>query len=221
MITKYGYQSEIHHVTTEDGYVLELHRIVGGSKSPARMGKKVAFLQHGLLDSSATWVLTRPNHALGKRNAGNLNFVRFDNLTNLQFSLLYFSTGYLLADRDYDVWLGNARGNTYSCNHTKYNPFGSSSDRKKFWSFSWHQIGIFDLPAMIDYILDRTGVSQLQFIGHSQGTTAFYVMSSQKPEYIISKVKIMHALAPIAFMSHVQSPPIRLIAPFVSALKVC
>lgn len=130
------------------------------------------------------------------------------------------SAGFLLADKDYDVWLGNTRGNTYSCNHLKYNPYGSSSDRKKFWAFSWHQIGVYDLPAMIDYVLNETDKTQLQFIGHSQGTTAFYVMCSEKPEYI-SKVQIMHALAPIAFMTHVRSPPIRFIAPFVFALRVC
>lgn len=44
-------------------------------------------------------------------------------------------------------------------------------------------------------------------------------MCSEKPAYL-SKVNIMHALAPVAFMSHVQSPPIRVIAPFVSALNV-
>lgn len=70
LIAKYGYKTEVHYVTTEDGYILELHRIAGGSKSPARMGKRVVFLQHGLLDTSATWILTRPNHALGNNSHG-------------------------------------------------------------------------------------------------------------------------------------------------------
>lgn len=53
---------------SKDGYILELHRIAGGRKYPPRKGKKVCFLQHGLLDSSATWVFTHvsgPNHGLG------------------------------------------------------------------------------------------------------------------------------------------------------------
>lgn len=116
--------------------------------------------------------------------------------------------------------MGNNRGNRYSCNHTTFNPFGSSKDQRNFWSFSWHEIGLFDLPTMIDYVLAKTEQIKLQFIGHSQGTTAFLVMTSQRPEYN-DKIEMMHALAPVAFLSHVISPPIRVIAPFVSILEVC
>lgn len=56
---------EVHHVKTDDGYILEMHRILGSPKSPPRESKKVVFLMHGLLDSSATWVLTGPSHGLG------------------------------------------------------------------------------------------------------------------------------------------------------------
>lgn len=42
-----------------------MHRITGGKKYPTRKGKKVCFLQHGLFDSSATWVLSGPGHGLG------------------------------------------------------------------------------------------------------------------------------------------------------------
>ncbi|XP_031617080.1 lipase 3-like [Contarinia nasturtii] len=190
LINKYGYKVEVHYVTTDDGYILQLHRITGGEKYPAKNGKKVCILQHGLLDSSATWILTGPGHGLG----------------------------YLLADENMDVWLANSRGNTYSCNHTTYNPFGSSKDRKKFWDFSWDEMGRYDLPATIDYVLAETGQMKLQFVGHSQGTTAFFVMCSERPEYN-QKIEMMHALAPIAFLSHVISPPIRVIAPFVSIIS--
>lgn len=84
---------------------------------------------------------------------------------------------------------------------------------------SWHEIGYYDLPAMIDYVLKTTGHSQLYYIGHSQGTTAFYVMGSERPEYN-AKVKIMISLAPIAFLSNQRSPLLKFIVHFNSLMEV-
>ncbi|KAM8716817.1 hypothetical protein ACLKA7_003654 [Drosophila subpalustris] len=109
--------------------------------------------------------------------------------------------GYFLFDAGYDVWMGNARGNRYSRSHVELNP---DSD-KIFWSFSWHEIGFYDLPALIDAVLAKTGFKKLSYYGHSQGTTSFFVMASTRPEYN-EKVHVMQALAPVAFMSHVKIP---------------
>jgi lysosomal acid lipase/cholesteryl ester hydrolase len=38
----------------------------------------------------------------------------------------------------YDVWLGNSRGNTYSCAHEEYDPW---KNEKKFWDFDWQEMG--------------------------------------------------------------------------------
>ena len=37
---------------------------------------------------------------------------------------------YILADEGYDVWMGNARGNTYSKKHKRLNPHDNI-----FWEF--------------------------------------------------------------------------------------
>lgn len=55
----------MHHVTTEDGYIIELHRIAGGERSPPRKGKKVVYWMHGLGDSSAGVIIAGPGHSLG------------------------------------------------------------------------------------------------------------------------------------------------------------
>uniref|UniRef100_A0A6P7H2Q2 Lipase 3-like n=1 Tax=Diabrotica virgifera virgifera TaxID=50390 RepID=A0A6P7H2Q2_DIAVI len=114
---------------------------------------------------------------------------------------------YILADEGYDVWLGNCRGSYYSRNHTQWNPDKDS----EFWQFSWHQIGTTDIPAMIDFILEKTGATKLYHVGHSQGTTSFYVMASMRPEY---NAKIAHhiSLAPVAYMNHLFSPLMRAMA---------
>lgn len=62
-------------------------------------------------------------------------------------------------------------------------------------------MGVYDAPAMIDYILAHTGEEKLFYIGFSQGTTQFWVMTSLKPEYN-EKIKLMSALAPVAYMGH-------------------
>lgn len=77
------------------------------------------------------------------------------------------STAYRFSDAGYDVWLGNARGNTYCKRHMTMHP----SD-PKFWEFSWHEIGIYDIPATIDYVLQYTNQTKLSYVGHSQGVTA-------------------------------------------------
>jgi lysosomal acid lipase/cholesteryl ester hydrolase len=78
MIENEGYPVEEHFVVTPDGYILKTFRITGSPLSPPAEGKTVVFVQHGLLCSSADWVV------LGKGKA----------------------LAYLLADEGYDVWLG-------------------------------------------------------------------------------------------------------------------
>ncbi|KAL1140568.1 hypothetical protein AAG570_000498, partial [Ranatra chinensis] len=103
-----------------------------------------------------------------------------------------FSLPFILADAGYDVWLADGRGNAYSKSHVQY-----STKEKKFWDFTFHESGIYDIPAFIDYVLNSTGFKQLFYIGHSMGTTVFLVMASTRPEYN-SKIKAAALLAPVA-----------------------
>ena len=64
LIQHKGYPSETHKVVTVDGYILELHRIPY-QKGASVKYKGVAYLQHGLLSSSADWIITGPGNALG------------------------------------------------------------------------------------------------------------------------------------------------------------
>lgn len=73
----------------------------------------------------------------------------------------------MLADAGYDVWIGNARGSEPSREHTNLDPNGR--DQAKYWAFSWNEIGFFDLPSSIDYILNETKFKKLNYIGFSQG----------------------------------------------------
>lgn len=110
---------------------------------------------------------------------------------------------YYLADNGYDVWMGNARGSKHSTNHRSL-----SIDSGEFWNFSWHEIGFYDLPAMIDFMLMTTGSSKAFYVGHSQGTTSFVVCMSSRPDYN-QKIIRAHLMAPAVFMSYLPHPFVR------------
>lgn len=73
-------------------------------------------------------------------------------------------TAYLLADAGYDVWMGNARGTEISRQHVTLDP-----EKEEFWAYSWQHIGQKDLPAFIDYILEKTQYKKVTYVGYSQG----------------------------------------------------
>lgn len=84
-----GFVSEEHKVTTKDGYVLTMHRVYSKEALPEGEKRKALFMQHGMLDSSALWVINDPQIA----------------------------PAFHLARQGYDVWLGNNRGTPYGMEH--------------------------------------------------------------------------------------------------------
>ncbi|KAL1485171.1 hypothetical protein MTO96_032136 [Rhipicephalus appendiculatus] len=111
LVRSKGYPFETHEVATEDGYLLQVHRIphgrdghCGGNETGRPCCERgPVFVMTGLLADSASMVLDFPKQSLG----------------------------YVLADNGYDVWLGNVRGNTYGKKHKELDV-----KSKKFWNFS-------------------------------------------------------------------------------------
>jgi lysosomal acid lipase/cholesteryl ester hydrolase len=193
MIAHFGYPVQNMTVETEDGYLLDIVRIPGGveykqtfesqqhhqGNNNVKTGKPVVFLMHGLLSTCEDFVIGGPTEGLA----------------------------FFLADRGYDVFMGNARGSNYARKHTTLNPEKDAA----FWKFCWSDIGKKDLPAMIDEILRISGESQLRYIGHMQGSTVFYVMASERPEYN-NKIEKMISMGPMAYMKNADNEMYRTIA---------
>jgi len=55
---------------------------------------------------------------------------------------------------------GNSRGNTWSRAHATL-----SADDPRFWDFSWDDMAAFDLPALVNGVLQHTGHARLSYIG--------------------------------------------------------
>ena len=72
----------------------------------------------------------------------------------------------------------------------------------------------YDLPAMVDFILNTTGHKQISYVGHSQGTTiAFAGLSINKD--LQSKINLFVGLGPVANTTHLAGPIVHLATPEV------
>ncbi|XP_023312544.1 lipase 1-like, partial [Anoplophora glabripennis] len=167
----FGYPFQAHEVSSQTGYILSLHRIPYGIKRKQSNNTK------------------RPVALFqhGLVSASDMWMFQGPNV-NLP---------YILADAGYDVWISNMRGNVYSKAHKVLNPDKDPT----FWDFTLHEVAYYDLPAIIDYILNITNHSNLYFLGHSIGSTVGMILCTLRPEYN-SKIKLHLSLAPLVYVTH-------------------
>ncbi|XP_075750748.1 lipase lipl-1-like [Rhipicephalus microplus] len=225
LISDKGYPLETHEVTTEDGYILQMHRIPHGRMGSCAHvsatndrwcgGRGSVFVMTGLLADSASLVLDLPDQSLGKFVLSYCHFYWLPESKKLK--IVYSSTflRFVLADKGYDVWLGNTRGNTFGRRHRTLNVRS-----RQFWNFTFHEHALYDLPAQIDYVLRNTGQRRLLYIGFSQGTLSFFTLMSERPEYN-DKVLAFAGLAPFNKLAHIEVPPLAILGPYAeSALRL-
>ncbi|NXO19196.1 LIPM Lipase, partial [Oriolus oriolus] len=114
------------------------------------------------------------------------------------------SLAFVLADAGYDVWIGNNRGNSWSRRHLNL-----STASEEFWDFSFHEMAMYDLPAMVDFILMQTEQEWLFYVGHAQGTSLGFIAFSSLP-HLAKKIRLFLALAPLYTFHHARGPILEL-----------
>jgi len=127
---------------------------------------------HGLLDSSDSWIVNDEKQA----------------------------PGFLIANHGFDCWFVNNRGNKYSTEHE--NPKYNSSDSNSiYWDFSWQDMSIHDVPAAIQYVAEKTG-QKVHYVGHSEGCTIMFAALARRDPVVLAHLNKFIALAPAVFLQH-------------------
>ncbi len=142
-----GHDWANHEVHTEDGYIVNLFRLLPkgvkhGDPSFRSAGKPV-LLMHGMGNKPTCW----------------LDYDEHDGDYNLPVTLL---------QQGYDVWLGAQRGTSISSHHEKLD---WDKDEYDYWNYSFPEMGHYDLPAILKTISDETDGQKISYIGYSLGTT--------------------------------------------------
>ena len=70
-------------------------------------------------------------------------------------------------------------------------------------SYSWDEMAQYDLPAMINFALQKSKKSQLHYVRHSQGTLIAFAHLSENPD-LRAKIKSIYALGPVATVGYIK-----------------
>uniref|UniRef100_A0A8D8S4H0 Lipase 1 n=1 Tax=Cacopsylla melanoneura TaxID=428564 RepID=A0A8D8S4H0_9HEMI len=124
----------------------------------------------------------------------------------------------VLADAGFDVWLGSYRGSHHGRAHVNL-----TTQDEKFWNFSFHEHGYYDLPAMIDHILLVSGADRVSIVAHSMGNAVTLSCLATRPEYN-DKIRSYSAMAPYSVVrvnEHLLHQARKMVLPFfVEAVKI-
>jgi len=205
-----GFIAESHQVTTEDGYILQLYRLRKGASTPplspltgsTHLNGVTVNGAHKLIPSNSTDEFTCN---ITPSTSVLLQHGLFQTCLPFVHNGGQGSLAFVLANQGIDVWLGNNRGNLHSRRHKRLSP-----DDDAFWDFGIDEHEL-DVLANVEYIRAHNDGKLLAYIGHSQGSAQGLIAFSKRPK-LAASVSQFIALSPGAYVKHLESRPLRLLA---------
>ena len=82
------------------------------------------------------------------------------------------------------MWLGNSRGVKHSDKHDRDGEWTT----KERWDFTWADMGLYDIPAVVETILKVSEADKLSIVGHSQGTSQVWYALAKNQDYYANKI---------------------------------
>nr|XP_045592392.1 gastric triacylglycerol lipase-like [Procambarus clarkii] len=238
-----GYTAETHHLITEDGYILEMHRIPYGRIADAAAlhatlnpftSFRDPFLYphafpnisqntlHPLGDVVKRATLHSPGAASRTSGGGRNKRNKPRRVAFLLHGVFSSSADFVMNDPDQALGFILAdEGYDVWIGNTRGNFYGRrhvtlSPDQPEFWDYSWNEIARYDVPAMLSYVRKATGAPQVYYVGHSLGAAIFFATLDYHP-HINSWVRVMAALAPAAYITG-RPVPMSVVSPFANLI---
>ncbi|RLV93377.1 Sterol esterase 1 [Spathaspora sp. JA1] len=159
-----------YRVTTPDGYILTLHRLIDPSEtSEVRDQRKPFLLQHGLLSCSGSYITSGRN-----------------------------SLAYYLVEQGYDVWLGNNRS-WFEAVHTHYEGNLYNNEQYWDWGMTdlaYYDLP----TLIENVLSHKPHHDKLALAGHSQGGLQSFIMfRNEEMQHISEKIEYFFGLAPAVY----------------------
>lgn len=193
-----GFICERHQIFSQ-GAPLNLYRIINVLADQKSLNKYPVLYGHGVLYDASS-MLSRSERSRPRKPALGKPTVKYpypsDNSDDN-------SLPFMFSNNNFDVWMFDSRSvNENNRNISMEIGIGTPAVQK-FWDFSLDDQGLYDLPALMDYVLFQTASTKLVYVGYSESTLFMFELMSRKPE-VADKVAAFIALAPVAYVANIQ-----------------
>lgn len=207
-MTSRGFICETYSIQS-GGATLSLHRIVNPLANQETLNKYPVLYGHGVLYDSGS-MMSRSEHSRPRKPTIGQASVKYPDAYDDTDD---YSLPFMFSNNNFDVYMFDGRGvNDHSRNlSAQINPV----EADKFWDFGLDDQALVDVPNLMNFVLTRTAANKLVYVGYSESTFFMFALMTQRPE-TADKVAAFIALAPVAYVGHIQGLTLPMLAPIAA-----